>query len=73
MRDWLKDVGDELDLDCIYRYEYLLGRKLNGWDEYVEIDRQVDDMILDYTSRREFFKDYPDLKQYRKVSVRWVA
>lgn len=64
MRDWLKGV-DEIDRDCIHRYEYLLGRKLKGYNEYSEIDGQVDEMILEFESRKEFFKAYPELKKYR--------
>lgn len=64
MRNWLKDV-DEIDRDCIHRYEYLLGRKLKSYNEYSEIDGQVDEMILEFESRKEFFKAYPELKKYR--------
>lgn len=65
MRDWLKDV-DEIDRDCIHKYEYLLGRKLKNYDEYREIDDQVDEMILEFNSRKEFYKKYPQLKKYKK-------
>ena len=64
MRDWL--YVDEIDRDCIHRYEYLLGRKLKDYKEYIEIDRQVDEMILEFESRKEFFEAYPELKKYRK-------
>ena len=64
MRDWLKKL-DLIDRDCVYKYEYLFGRKLNGYDEYNEIDKQVDDMILDYDGRRDFFKEYPELLKYK--------
>jgi hypothetical protein len=64
VRDWLKYV-DEIDKDCIHRYEYLLGRKLKDYDEYSEIDEQVDDMILEITSRKVFYNMYPELKKYR--------
>ena len=63
MREWLKCV-DEIDRDCIHKYEYLLGRKLKGWDEYMEIDSQVDEMVLEFDGRKEFFKTYPELKKY---------
>lgn len=65
MRDWLKNV-DEIDRDCIHRYEYLLGRKLKGYKEYQEIDNQVDEMILEFESRKEFYEAYPELKKYRE-------
>lgn len=65
MRDWLKDV-DEIDRDCIHRYEYLLGRKLKNYDEYSEIDGQVDEMILEFNGRKEFYEAYPELKKYRR-------
>lgn len=66
MRDWLNN-GDEIDRDCIHRYEYLLGRRLKDYNEYLEIDRQVDEMILEFESRKEFFKAYPKLKEYRNL------
>ena len=66
MRYWLKDV-DEIDRDCILRYEYLLGRKLKNYDEYSEIDGQVDEMILEFDGRKEFYEAYPELKKYREV------
>jgi hypothetical protein len=66
MRNWLND-GDEIDKDCIHRYEYLLGRKLKNYDEYREIDAHVDEMILEFESRKEFFKAYPELKKYKEV------
>ena len=66
MRDWLKSA-DEIDRDCIHRYEYLLGRKLKDYDEYCEIDRQVDEMILEFEGRKEFFEAYPELKKYKEV------
>ena len=64
MRDWLKDM-DEIDRDCILRWEYLLGRKLTEYDEYIAIDEMIDEMILEWNSRREFFKEYPELIRYR--------
>ena len=64
VRDWIYN-GDELDRDCIYRYEYLLGRKLKDWNEYHEIDEQVDEMVLEFTSRKEFFEAYPNLRKYK--------
>jgi hypothetical protein len=66
MRDWLKSVA-EIDRDCIHKYEYLLGRKLKDYDEYMEIDSQVDEMVLEFDSRKEFYKSYPELKKYREV------
>ena len=65
MRDWLKCV-DEIDRDCIHRYEYLLGRKLKDYNEYSEIDGQLDEMILEFESRKEFYEVYPELNKYRK-------
>lgn len=66
MRDWLKSK-ELIDRDCIHWYEYLLGRKLKGWDEYIEIDKQVDEMVLEFEGRREFFAAYPELKKYKEV------
>lgn len=64
MRDLLSSL-DEIDRDCIHRYEYLLGRKLKDWNEYVEIDSQVDEMPLEFDGRKEFFKAYPNLRKYK--------
>ena len=66
MSDWLKDV-DEIDRDCIHKYEYLLERKLKDYDEYMEIDSQVDEMVLEFEGRKDFFKAYPELKKYRLI------
>lgn len=63
MREWLKNM-EEIDRDCVHQYEYLLGRKLNNREEYVEIDGQVNEMILEWENRKEFFKTYPNLKRY---------
>lgn len=64
MRQWVMDL-DDIDKDCVHRYEYLLGRKLKGMKEYQEIDSHVDEMILEYDSRKEFFERYPELKKYK--------
>lgn len=66
MREWLKST-ELIDRDCIHKYEYLLGRKLKDWDEYVEIDKQVDEMVLEFEGRKEFFEAYPELKKYRRI------
>ena len=65
MRHWISSL-DEIDRDCVHRYEYLLDRKLKDHSEYVEIDSQVDEMVLEFESRTEFFEAYPELKKYRK-------
>lgn len=64
MIDWVSCL-DDIDRDCVHRYEYLLGRKLKDYNEYCEIDGQVDEMILEFESRREFYETYPELKKYR--------
>jgi len=66
VRDWIYQ-GDEIDRDCIHKYEYLLGRKLKDWNEYIEIDSQVDEMVLEFEGRKEFFEAYPALKKYKEV------
>jgi hypothetical protein len=58
---------DEIDRDCVHQYEYLLGRKLKNYNEYVEIDKQVDEMVLEHESRKDFYKIYPELKKYKKI------
>ena len=65
-RGWLIQL-DEIDLDCIFRYEKFFERKLKNDDEYYEIDQQVDDMVLDYESAEEFFEDYPQLLKYKNT------
>ena len=65
MRDWLKDL-DEIDRDCVHHYEYLLGRKLKSFIEYCMIDSEVNEMVLEFESRKEFFECYPKLKKYKK-------
>jgi hypothetical protein len=64
MRDWLSSL-DEIDRDCVHKYEYLLGRKLKDYNEYAEIDGQVDEMVLEFEGRKEFFEAHPELKKYR--------
>lgn len=64
MREWLEKLS-QMDRDCVQQYEYLLGRKLSGYAEYKEIDGQVEDMVLDYECRLDFFTDYPELCKYR--------
>lgn len=66
MRGWLSAL-DEIDRDCIHHYEYLLGRKLKDYNEYREIDSQVDEMVLEFDGRKEFFEAYPELKKYKEV------
>lgn len=66
MRKWIEQL-DEIDIDCVEVYEELLGRQLTGYEEYIEIDKQVDCMVLDYIDcMDDFFKDYPHLLGYRK-------
>lgn len=64
MREWLEKLS-QMDRDCVLQYEYLLGRKLTGQEEYRKIDAKVEDMVLDYDSRLDFFSDYPELCKYR--------
>lgn len=64
MREWIKNLSP-LDRDCVQQYEFLLDRKLTGLEEYREIDNQVDEMILEYERKRDFFSEYPELCKYR--------
>ena len=68
MRDWLK-YADEIDKDCILQWEYLLGRKLSGYEEYEMLDKMIDEMVLEWESRKTFFKEYPELQKYRKTMI----
>lgn len=69
MRAWLKNLS-EIDQDCVHQYEYLLGRKLLDRSEYNEIDSQVDEMILEWEDRDEFYAAYPDLLKYAHETIR---
>ena len=68
MRKWLTALS-EIDRDCVDQYEYLLGRELTGHAEYTKIDRQVDEMILEWDTRESFFEAYPALKKYASGHV----
>lgn len=61
--DWLENL-DEIDRDCVEQYEFLLGRPLKDHNEYSTIDKEVDEMILEWETPEEFFKAYPNLKKY---------
>lgn len=63
--DW-KSYLRAVDLDCALQYEEFLGRPLTGKEEYKEIDAQVDEMVLDFESKEEFFTAYPSLRKYAK-------
>lgn len=60
MRDWLKSL-QEIDKDCVRQWEKLLGIKFNSLTEYLEIDMLIDEMILEYESKRELEAAYPDI------------
>jgi len=55
---------DEIDQDCIRQYGFILGRPLLSHEEYMKIDGQVNEMILDFETPEAFFKAYPNLKKY---------
>lgn len=61
---WAQDL-DEIDQDCVEQYGVLLGRPLASYAEYIEIDAQVNDMILDYEDPEKFFAKHPALEKYR--------
>jgi len=63
-REWIMELS-EIDRDCVHRYEYLLGRELKDRAEYQEIDDKIDEMILEWVSRKAFFEAYPELRKYR--------
>lgn len=60
MRDWLKPL-QEWDRDCVHRWEKLLGIKFNSLTEYLEIDMLIDEMILEYETKRELEAAHPDI------------
>ena len=68
MREWVWEL-DEIDRDCVFQYEQLLGRQLKDRAEYTEIDGQVDEMILEWDSRKEFFAAYPKLIKYAAIEA----
>lgn len=68
MREWLRNT-EEIDKDCILQWEYLLNRKLNDFNEYHILDGMIDEMILEWRSRPEFFKQYPELERYKKMMI----
>ena len=57
---------DDIDEDCIRCFEDFIGRRFKTYDEYKEIDGQMDDMILDYDTREEWLAAYPALAKYVK-------
>ena len=63
-RKWIHR-GDEFDKECILKWEYILGRKLRDWDEYVMLEDQLYGMILEYQGRKDFFADFPKMKRYK--------
>ena len=68
MREWLRNT-EEIDRDCILQWEYLLNRKLNDFNEYHILDGMIDEIILEWRSRPEFFKRYPELEKYKKMMI----
>lgn len=62
--EWAQDL-DEIDQDCVEQYGVLLGRPLESYAEYIEIDEHIDEMILEWEDPEEFFAEYPALEQYR--------
>lgn len=68
LRDWVEEA-DEIDKDCILHWEYLLGRKLVNYDEYSMIDSMIDEMVIEWEDRQEFFEEHPELKQYMEIEV----
>ncbi len=63
VRKWVEDL-DQIDRDCVFQYEYLLGRQLKDYAEYHEIDSKVDEMILEWNDSSAFFEVYPELLAY---------
>lgn len=64
VRDWIYK-GDEFDVECILKFEYILGRKLRDFEEYRNLDSRLDGMVIEYNGRKDFYADYPEMKKYR--------
>ena len=64
IRDWIYQ-GDEFDVECILKFEYLLGRKLKDFEEYMNLDSRLDGMAIDYSGRKDFYADHPEMRKYR--------
>lgn len=64
VRDWIYQ-GDEFDRECILKFEYILGRKLKDFEEYRNLDSRLDDMVIEYHGRKDFFADFPEMRKYR--------
>ena len=63
-RSWIYD-GDEFDIECILKFEYILGRKLRDFEEYLNLDSHLDGMVIEYAGRKDFYADHPEMKKYR--------
>ena len=63
-REWVNGK-DDIDVDCIHQFEFLLGRELKDEEEYVLLDSMIDEMILEYETQDDFFDAYPEMKKYR--------
>lgn len=68
MRDWLKEL-DDLDRDCVRKWEQFLRMKFNSRDEYRVADAFIDDMILDYETKRDFTKAHPTCEKAIKTKL----
>lgn len=66
--DWARNES-LIDQDCIAQWGVILGRPLTSREEYLEIDDEIHEMVLDWYGRdpEEFFTDYPGMVKYRAV------
>ena len=64
VRDWIYQ-GDEFDTGCILKFEYILGRKLRDFEEYLNLDSRLDGMVIEFSGRKDFFKYYPEMRKYK--------
>ena len=63
-RNWIHQ-GDEFDLECILKFEYILGRKLRDHEEYRNLDSHIDEMVIEFRGRKDFYAAYPEMTKYR--------
>jgi len=56
---------EQIDQDCIMQWAIILGRPLASYEEYLAIDNEIHEMILEWDDPADFFATYPNMKKYR--------
>jgi len=47
------------------QWAIILGRPLASYEEYLAIDNEIHEMILEWDDPADFFATYPNMKKYR--------